>query len=108
VLVLGVAYKPNINDMRESPALDIIHLLQEKGAIVSYHDPYVPEIDHDNIQMASEKDLQSSIEEADLVAIITDHQKYDYNMIGEKAQLIFDARNAMKDVPKIGMKVIKL
>lgn len=108
VLILGVAYKPNINDMRESPALDIIHLLQEKGAIVSYHDPYVPEIDHDNIQMASEKDLQSSIEEADLVAIITDHQKYDYNMIGEKAQLIFDARNAMKDVPKIGMKVIKL
>lgn len=108
VLILGVAYKPNINDMRESPALDIIHMLREKGAIVSYHDPYVPEIDHDNIQMASEKDLQSSIEEADLVAIITDHQKYDYNMIGEKAQLIFDARNAMKDVPKIGMKVIKL
>ena len=55
VLILGVAYKPNINDMRESPALDIIHLLREKGAIVSYHDPYVPEIDHDNIQMASEK-----------------------------------------------------
>lgn len=108
VLILGVAYKPNINDMRESPALDIIHLLQEKGAIVTYHDPYVPEIDHENIHMSSEKDLHASLEEADLVAIITDHQKYDYNMIGEKASLIFDARNAMKDVPKSSLKVIKL
>ena len=108
VLILGVAYKPNINDMRESPALDIIHLLQEKGAIVTYHDPYVPEIDHENIHMSSEKDLHASLEDADLVAIITDHQKYDYNMIGEKASLIFDARNAMKDVPKSSLKVIKL
>lgn len=108
ILILGVAYKPNINDMRESPALDIIHLLQEKGALVSYNDPYVPELHHENIHLSSEKELQASIEEADLVAIITDHAKYDYNMIGEKAQLIFDARNAMKDVPKSGMKVIKL
>jgi UDP-N-acetyl-D-glucosamine dehydrogenase len=108
ILILGVAYKPNINDMRESPALDIIHLLQEKGAIVTYHDPHVPEIEYENIYMSSEKDLQASLEEADLVAIITDHQKYDYNMIGEKASLIFDARNAMKDVPKSSMKVIKL
>ncbi len=108
VLILGVAYKPNINDMRESPALDIIHLLQEKGAIVTYHDPYVPEIDHENIHMSSEKDLHASLEDADLVAIITDHQKYDYNMIGEKSSLIFDARNAMKDVPKSSLKVIKL
>lgn len=108
ILILGVAYKPNINDMRESPALDIIHLLGEKGAIVSYHDPYIAEVDYEGIHMSSEKDLQASIENADLVAIITDHQKYDYNMIGEKAQLIFDARNAMKDVPKSGMKVIKL
>ncbi len=58
--------------------------------------------------MSSEKDLQASLEDADLVAIITDHQKYDYNMIGEKANLIFDARNAMKNVPKSSMKVIKL
>lgn len=108
ILILGVAYKPNINDMRESPALDIIHLLQEKGAIVTYHDPHVPEIEYENIHMSSEKDLQTSLEDADLVAIITDHQKYDYNMIGEKANLIFDARNAMKDVPKSSMKVIKL
>ena len=108
ILVLGVAYKPNINDMRESPALDIIHLLRERGAVVSYHDPFVPELDYDNIQMSSEKDLAAAIEAADLVAIITNHSKYDYNMIVEKATLIFDARNATKDVPKTDLKVIKL
>jgi len=108
ILILGVAYKPNINDMRESPALDIIHMLAEKGALVSYHDPYVPEINYENIHMSSEKDLWASVESADLVAIITNHSKYDYNMIGEKAQLIFDARNAMKDAPKTNLKVIKL
>lgn len=108
VLVLGVAYKPNINDVRESPAIDIIHLLQEKGALVSYADPYVPELDVENIQMSSEKDLVAAVEAADIVAIITNHSKFDYNMIVEKAQLIFDARNATKDIPKAGGKVIKL
>ncbi len=108
VLVLGVAYKPNINDMRESPALDIIHLLREKGAAVTYYDPYVPELDFENIQMSSEKDLIASIENADLVAIITNHAKIDYQMVVDKALLVFDARNATKDVPKAGLKVIKL
>ncbi|MEL7627336.1 MAG: nucleotide sugar dehydrogenase [Anaerolineaceae bacterium] len=108
VLILGVAYKPNINDMRESPALDIIHLLREKGAIVTYYDPFVPELDYENIQMSSEKDLPASVENADLVAIITNHSKIDYNMVVDKAQLIFDARNATKDVPKASLKVIKL
>jgi UDP-N-acetyl-D-glucosamine dehydrogenase len=108
VLVLGVAYKPNINDMRESPALDIIHLLRENGALVTYYDPFVPELDFENIQLSSEKDLQASVENADLVAIITNHAKVDYNMVVEKAQLVFDARNATKDVPKANLKVIKL
>lgn len=108
ILVLGVAYKPNINDMRESPALDIIHLLRENGALVTYYDPFVPELDFENIQLSSEKDLQASVETADLVAIITNHAKVDYNMVVEKAQLVFDARNATKDVPKANLKVIKL
>ena len=108
VLILGVAYKPNINDMRESPALDIIHLLREKGATVSYYDPFVPELDYDNIRMSSEKELLASLENADLVAIITNHAKVDYNLVVEKAQLVFDARNATKDVPKASLKVIKL
>jgi len=108
VLILGVAYKPNINDMRESPALDIIHLLREKGATVTYYDPFVPELDHDNIRMSSEKELLPSVENADLVAIITNHAKIDYNLVVEKALLVFDARNATKDVPKANLKVIKL
>ncbi len=108
ILILGVSYKPNINDMRESPALDIIHLLREKGAIVSYNDPYVPEIEIEGVQMFSEKELSTFLEKADLVAIITNHDKFDYKMILEKSQLIFDARNAMKDVAKNDLKVIKL
>ena len=108
ILILGVSYKPNINDMRESPALDIIHLLREKGAVVAYNDPYVPEIEIEGVQMFSEKELSSFLEKADLVAIITNHDKFDYKMILEKSQLIFDARNAMKEIGKNDMKVIKL
>ena len=73
VLVIGVAYKPNINDLRESPALDIIHLLQEKGALVSYYDPFIPVLDEETIQLTSEKDLTAAVEKADCVAIITNH-----------------------------------
>ena len=108
ILILGVSYKPNINDMRESPALDIIHLLREKGAAVAYHDPYVPEIEIEGVQMYSEKELTTFLEKSDLVAIITNHEKFDYKLILEKSQLIFDARNAMKDIAKNDMKVIKL
>ena len=108
VLILGVAYKPNISDLRESPALDVIHLLQEKGAIVSYYDPFVPELDQDHIQMSSEKELAGAVEKSDLVAIITNHTKVDYQLVYEKSQLIFDARNALKDIAKGSSKVIKL
>ena len=103
-----VSYKPNINDLRESPALDIIHLLREKGAIVTYNDPYVPEIEIEGDQMVSEKELSSCLEKSDLVAIITNHDKFDYKLIFEKSPLIFDARNALKDIAKKDMKVIKL
>jgi UDP-N-acetyl-D-glucosamine dehydrogenase len=108
ILILGVSYKPNINDMRESPALDIMHLLREKGAAVAYYDPYVPEIEIEGVQMYSEKELTTFLEKSDLVAIITNHEKFDYKLILEKSQLIFDARNAMKDIAKNDMKVIKL
>lgn len=108
VLILGVAYKPNINDLRESPAFDVIHLLQEKGALVSYYDPFVPEVDFEFVRMNSEKDLAAAVEKADCVAIITNHSKVDYHLVFEKAQLIFDARNALKDIAKKSPKVVKL
>jgi UDP-N-acetyl-D-glucosamine dehydrogenase len=108
ILVLGVAYKPNISDLRESPALDVIHLLREKGAVVSYYDPYVPELDFEFVGLRSEKDLAGAVEKADCVAIITNHSKVDYTMVLEKAQLIYDTRNALKDIAKNNSKVIKL
>ena len=108
VLILGVAYKPNVNDLRESPAFDVIHLLQETGALVSYYDPFVPEVDYEFVRMNSEKDLAAAVEKADLVAIITNHSKVDYNLVFEKAQLIFDARNALKNIAKKSPQVFKL
>jgi len=108
VLVLGAAYKPDIDDMRESPALDVIHLLQEKGAIVSYHDPYVPHIHHDNWEFFSVPDVMDAVNNSDLVAIITNHSAYDYAAILKEARLIFDARNALGKLAKGSDKVFKL
>ena len=85
VLVLGAAYKPDIDDVREFPALDVIGLLKKKGAMVEYHDPYIPHIHHeyDGWQMDSVKDLMKSVKEADAVIIITNHKDYDYEAIIE-------------------------
>jgi UDP-N-acetyl-D-glucosamine dehydrogenase len=95
VLVLGAAYKPDIDDLRESPALDVIGLLLAKGALVSYHDPYVHKIKHDNWEFSSVPDLMEAVHQADCVVIITNHKVYDYSAILESAQLIVDTRNAL-------------
>ena len=110
VLVLGVAYKPDIDDVRESPAMDVIGLLQKKGAIVEYHDPYIPYIHHetDGWQMDSVKDLMQSVANADAVIIITDHKEYDYKSIVDSAKFIFDSRNATRKVPDTNEKVVRL
>jgi UDP-N-acetyl-D-glucosamine dehydrogenase len=108
VLVLGVAYKPDIDDVRESPALDVIGLLQQKGAQVSYHDPYIPELNHEGLQMKSVPDLLAEVRQADCVTIITNHSQYDYTAILDAANLIVDSRNALKDLAQGHPKVIKL
>ncbi|HAF61114.1 MAG TPA: UDP-N-acetyl-D-glucosamine dehydrogenase [Anaerolineaceae bacterium] len=108
ILVLGVAYKPDIDDLRESPALDIIHLLQEKGAQVQYHDPFIPAIHHDELRMQSVADFDKAVKEADCVVIVTNHSLYDYADILKNARLIFDARNALGDLGKNNPKVVKL
>jgi UDP-N-acetyl-D-glucosamine dehydrogenase len=95
ILVLGVAYKPDIDDVRESPALDVIGLLREKHAIVSYHDPYISQISHDDWQMDSVADLMAEVAAADCVLVITDHSSYDYQAIHDAAQMVFDSRNSM-------------
>jgi UDP-N-acetyl-D-glucosamine dehydrogenase len=95
ILVLGAAYKPDIGDVRESPALDVIGLLREKHAIVSYHDPYISQISHDDWQMDSVADLMAEVAAADCVLVITDHSSYDYQAIHDAAQMVFDSRNSM-------------
>lgn len=95
ILVLGVSYKKNVNDMRESPALDIIHLLEEKGAHVYYHDPHVPSFQHEGMEMVSVTDLHVALKMVDCVVIATDHDAYDWDDIGRKAALVVDTRHVM-------------
>ena len=110
VLVLGVAYKPDIDDVRESPAMDVIGLLKQKGAIVEYHDPYIPHIHHeyDGWQMDSVKDIMKSVKESDAVVIVTNHKQYDYKAIIDSAKFVFDSRNATGKLGKDSDKVVRL
>jgi len=108
-LVLGAAYKPDIDDIRESPALDVIGLLQKKGAKVEYHDPYIPHLrTHDDIEMHSVGDVMQAVREADCVIIITNHTMYDYQAILKEARFIFDSRNALGKQGKNNPKVVRL
>jgi UDP-N-acetyl-D-glucosamine dehydrogenase len=108
-LVLGAAYKPDIDDIRESPALDVIGLLQKKGAQVEYHDPYIPQLrTHDNIEMQSVPDVMQAVRNSDCVIIITNHTSYDYEAILREAKFIFDSRNALGQSGKKNPKVARL
>jgi UDP-N-acetyl-D-glucosamine dehydrogenase len=108
-LVLGAAYKPDSDDIRESPALDVIGLLQKKGAIVEYHDPCIPHLrTHDDIAMESVKDLMEAVRRADCTIIITNHSSYDYKAILKEANFIFDSRNALGKQGKNNPKVVRL
>jgi UDP-N-acetyl-D-glucosamine dehydrogenase len=95
VHILGVAYKGDIDDLRESPALDIILLLERRGARVSYSDPHIPSVRLNGHGLNSE-DPEKCAEAADCVVIVTDHRAFDYAMVVEKAKLILDTRNALK------------
>jgi len=105
ILVLGVAYKPDIDDLRESPALDIIGLLEQKKAKVSYHDPYIHKIRKNGQELLSVPNLMETVKSVDCVVIITNHSTYDYSTILNNARLIVDTRNALgmlgKDNPKV-------
>jgi UDP-N-acetyl-D-glucosamine dehydrogenase len=110
VLVLGAAYKPDIDDVRESPALDVIGLLQQKGAEVAYHDPYIPHIHHeyDGWQMDSVVDVMKAVKESDAVVIVTNHKVYDYKAIVDAAKFVFDSRNATVAFARNNEKVVRL
>ncbi|MGA2182400.1 MAG: nucleotide sugar dehydrogenase [Bryobacteraceae bacterium] len=96
VHVLGVAYKRNIDDVRESPALDVILLLRKLGAKVTYSDPYVPSIRLDGESLCASA-VDGNVEQADCVVVITDHSDFDYEGIHDKAKLIVDTRNAYRN-----------
>ena len=105
VLVLGVAYKPDVNDMRESPSLDVIKLLSERGAAVSYHDPFVPAVEielgagRQPLRLRSRPLTRAALRAAHLTAILTAHRCVDYQEVVKHSRLVFDTRNAT-----VGMK----
>jgi UDP-N-acetyl-D-glucosamine dehydrogenase len=96
ILIVGVAYKKDISDTRESPALKIIELLLEKGGKVSYHDPYVPEIKVSGKNLESKSVSREVLKSFDLVMIITDHSNVDYELIKNESNLILDMRNKLR------------
>jgi UDP-N-acetyl-D-glucosamine dehydrogenase len=102
VLVLGVAYKRDVEDVRESPALDILKLLESRGARVGYHDPYVPSLSLDGQTLRSEE-LLPGVKAADIVVVVTDHSAFDYGEIVSNARLVLDTRNATRGIksPKV-------
>ncbi len=106
ILVLGVAYKRNISDVRESPALDILQLLGKKGARLSYCDPFVPVLDEHGIRMKSKKFSAEVLRKADCVVLVTDHDLFDRATILRESKVIVDTRNALK--AGASKKVIKL
>ena len=110
VLVVGLAYKPNVDDVRETPAAEIIELLIDRGAEVSYHDPHVERfhgmrnyaIDMDSVTMDAQ-----ALEESDCVIIVTDHKIINWEMFGEHAKLVVDTRNAMDGLDGVKARVVK-
>lgn len=99
VVVLGVAYKRDVDDVRESPALDIISLLRHKGANVQYHDPHVAKIRLENdISMTSKPYSTQLLEDAHCVVVVTDHSIFDWQEIAEHSSVIVDTRHVLSEV----------
>jgi UDP-N-acetyl-D-glucosamine dehydrogenase len=108
IMVLGVAYKKNVGDTRESPAIEIIEMLRQKGAVVSYSDPFVPSIDIGGVTYTGRELDPQTLEDTDCAIIITNHDSIDYGLVGKHARLIVDTRNAMKSIVSPKGKVVKL
>ncbi len=108
ILVLGVAYKPDIDDVRESPALDVIRLLEERGATVSFHDPFISTVREDG-HMRHGVDLTPEIIAAtDAVVVVTDHKKVNYQLVMDNATLIVDSRNVTRKLVRTKARVVSL
>jgi UDP-N-acetyl-D-glucosamine dehydrogenase len=105
VLLLGVSYKSDVGDLRESPALRLIELLHGMGAELSYNDPHVPELEHHGISLASADIDDGALAEVDIVCVVTSHSAVDYDRVAERARLVIDFRNV---VPRGRDNVVRL
>lgn len=108
ILILGVAYKKNSNDIRESPALDICNMLLEKGAEVLYHDPFVPELTLDSRNLKCTRLEPSLLSSSDCVVVVTDHSAYDWQLVVDHTRLLVDTRNATARLHNPGCRIVKL
>jgi len=107
---MGLAYKPDIDDVRESPSLELIELLRDKGAKVDYNDPYIPATHKQrryNLKMKSKQLSASMLKKYDAVLISTNHSDYDYDWIVKNSRLVIDTRNATADVKQGRNKIVK-
>jgi len=110
VLIVGLAYKPDIDDVRESPSFELIEKLEHLGAHVDYNDPHVPQthkMRHHNLNMHSVPLTQESLDSYDCVLIATNHSTYDWQMLADHSKLIVDTRNAMAKVKSPKARVVK-
>ena len=108
ILVLGVTYKPDVNDIRESPALEILEMLERKGAHVSYADPFTPQLTLGSAKLSAVEASPEAIAEADCVLILTNHTSFDYATIADRAMLVVDTRNALKAHRRAGSSIVTL
>ena len=108
ILVLGIAYKRDIDDMRESPALDVMRLLEERGAQVDYHDPFVASFREDGHAKSGVPLTREVLERADAVVIVTDHSGVDYQLVADHARLVVDTRNATSKLKPSRARIVAL
>jgi UDP-N-acetyl-D-glucosamine dehydrogenase len=108
IMILGVAYKRDVSDCRESPALDVMRLLKNKGALLSYNDPLVPTLRLGSAVLKSVEATPAEIARHDCVIILTDHSVYDFRKLVGAAKLVIDTRNSTKDLQEFKDRVIKL
>jgi UDP-N-acetyl-D-glucosamine dehydrogenase len=110
ILVIGLAYKPNIDDTRETPAAELIKIVAEAGGVVSYHDPHVPvfpSMRNYKFAMESVELSKAALNAADCVVIVTNHDVIDYDLIGTHSKLVVDTRNAMASVTSPKARIVK-
>jgi len=108
ILVIGVAYKPNVGDIRESPALDVLHELRERGAVLFYNDPFIAKLDLGDWSLASSELSDAFLNAMDCTVIITPHSTYDWERIAAQARLIIDTRNATGSLAQRPSHIVRL